>query len=47
MAQLKKIYKVSDLKEGEGREVIVNGRPLALFLDEGIVYALDDRGPHR
>jgi glutamate synthase domain-containing protein 2/nitrite reductase/ring-hydroxylating ferredoxin subunit len=47
MAQLKKICRVSELEEGRGREVIVNGRPLALFLYEGKVYALDNRCPHR
>ncbi len=38
---------ISDLEEGKGREEFVNGRPLALFLYEGKVYALDDRCPHR
>jgi len=47
MARMQKICKVSELEEGKGREKIVNGRPLALFLYEGKVYALDDRCPHR
>jgi len=41
------VCKVSELTEGEGREVWVNARPLALFLSRGEVYALEDRCPHR
>jgi glutamate synthase domain-containing protein 2/nitrite reductase/ring-hydroxylating ferredoxin subunit len=38
---------LTDLEAGRGREVRVNGRPLALFLDDTTVYALEDRCPHR
>jgi glutamate synthase domain-containing protein 2/nitrite reductase/ring-hydroxylating ferredoxin subunit len=42
-----KVCKLSDLQEGIGHEGVVNGRPLALFLHQGRVYALEDRCPHR
>ena len=35
------------LTEGKGLQVVVKGRPLALFLDRGEIYALEDRCPHR
>jgi glutamate synthase domain-containing protein 2/nitrite reductase/ring-hydroxylating ferredoxin subunit len=41
------VCELSTLEEGEGAEVWVNGRPVALFLYQGMVYALDDRCPHR
>ncbi len=37
---------IKELTEGEGHEAWVNGRPIALFLYRGEVYALDDRCPH-
>lgn len=47
MKEPKKVCDLSDLQEGIGREAMVNGRPLALFLHQDKVYALDDRCPHR
>jgi len=47
MPDWKTVGKVSALIEGKGHEAWINGRPLALFLHEGTVYALDDRCPHR
>lgn len=47
MSRWEKVCRLSDLKAGKGHEVWINGRPLALFLHEGNVYALDDRCPHR
>jgi len=47
MAEWKAVCRLEELSEGEGREVWINGRPLALFLCNGEVYALDDRCPHR
>jgi nitrite reductase/ring-hydroxylating ferredoxin subunit len=38
---------LGDLSEERGQRVVVNGRPVALFLDGGVVYALEDRCPHR
>lgn len=37
---------LAELTEGQGHEVWVNGRPIALFLYQGEVFALDDRCPH-
>ena len=47
MKQPTRVCDLQQLREGEGHRVVVNGRPLALFLDQGRVYALDDRCPHR
>jgi glutamate synthase domain-containing protein 2/nitrite reductase/ring-hydroxylating ferredoxin subunit len=47
MKEPTKVCDLSDLQEDVGREAMVNGRPLALFLHRGQVYALDDRCPHR
>jgi len=41
------VCNLSELTEGEGYEVWVNGRPLALFLHNSKVFALEDRCPHR
>lgn len=47
MKQPTRVCDLQQLCEGEGHRVVVNGRPLALFLDQGRIYALDDRCPHR
>lgn len=47
MSRWEQVCLKSDLTEGKGHEIQVNGRPLALFLHQGAVYALDDRCPHR
>ncbi len=47
MAEWKSVCKAGDLIEARGHEIWLNGRPLALFLYKGQVYALDDRCPHR
>ncbi|HEY0634871.1 MAG TPA: glutamate synthase-related protein [Gammaproteobacteria bacterium] len=47
MAEWQRICSVASLKEGYGSECWVNGRPLALYLHKGAVYALQDRCPHR
>lgn len=47
MIRWQQVCRLSQLVEGQGHEVWVNGRPLALFLANGKVYALDDRCPHR
>ncbi len=38
---------LEELAEQKGREVWVNGRPIALFKDGGRVFALEDHCPHR
>lgn len=47
MAEWKKVCQSGELVEGKGFEVRLNGRPLALFLHKGQVYAMDDRCSHR
>ena len=41
------VAKVGDVPEGEGRLVEVEDRLIALFLDQGEYYALDDACPHQ
>ena len=41
------VCSINDLAQDTGKEVFVNGRPIALFLHGDNVYALDDRCPHR
>ena len=38
---------VGDIPEGEGRTVVVAGRPIALFLHKGEYHAIDDLCPHQ
>jgi len=47
MGSWQTVCKLEELTEDTGKEVFVNGRPVALFLHGGNVYALDDRCPHR
>lgn len=47
MSRWEQVCTTAELTENKGHEVWVNGRPLALFLYQGAVYALDDRCPHR
>lgn len=46
MSDWQGVCDVTELTEGQGHEVWVNGRPIALFLYRGEVFALDDRCPH-
>ncbi|WP_200181537.1 glutamate synthase-related protein [Ectothiorhodospira mobilis] len=46
MSDWQTVCEATELKEDRGHEVWVNGRPLALFLHQGRVHALDDRCPH-
>lgn len=46
MAGFRNVCKLTDLVEGLGRTVYVNERPIALFLIEGKVFAIDDTCPH-
>ena len=47
MGDWQAVCDIGELTEGKGHEVWLNGRPLALFLYRGEVFALDDRCPHR
>jgi nitrite reductase (NADH) small subunit len=46
MAEFRKVCKVADLVEGEGRTVTVNGREVALFRTADGIQAIDDCCPH-
>lgn len=46
MAEWRRVCELASLKEDLGSECWVNGRPIALFLHQGAVYALQDRCPH-
>ncbi len=41
------VAKVGAIPEGEGRSFEVSGRIIALILDEGVYYAIDDACPHQ
>lgn len=47
MSDWQRICDVASLQEERGNECWVKGRPIALFLHQGVVYALQDRCPHR
>jgi nitrite reductase (NADH) small subunit/3-phenylpropionate/trans-cinnamate dioxygenase ferredoxin subunit len=41
------VARVGEVLEGQGRSFEVAGRMVAVFLDEGQYYAIDDACPHR
>lgn len=41
------VAKVSEVPEGQGRAFEVEGRMIAVFLDQGHYYAIDDACPHQ
>ena len=41
------VARVGDVEEGVGLPVEVGDRPIALFLDEGRYFAMDDVCPHQ
>jgi nitrite reductase (NADH) small subunit/3-phenylpropionate/trans-cinnamate dioxygenase ferredoxin subunit len=45
-AGFRTVCKLADLVEGLGRTVYVDDAPIALFLIEGQVHAIDDTCPH-
>ena len=46
MAELRRVASVSDLREGEGALVEVDGRSLAVFLSGGSPVVTDEECPH-
>jgi nitrite reductase (NADH) small subunit/3-phenylpropionate/trans-cinnamate dioxygenase ferredoxin subunit len=46
MAEFKTVCRVGDLKDGEGKTVVVGGKLIALFNDGGTFQAIDDACPH-
>jgi nitrite reductase/ring-hydroxylating ferredoxin subunit len=47
VSEFVKAFKLSELPPGECREVLVAGKPVALFNAEGAVYALSNTCVHR
>jgi nitrite reductase/ring-hydroxylating ferredoxin subunit len=47
MANFVKICKTSDIKEGSGRSIEINGKPVAVFNVNGNFYAINDVCGHR
>jgi len=41
------VAKVGEVVEGQGLSVIVGGLPIAVFLDGGEYYAIEDTCPHQ
>lgn len=41
------VAKVGEIPEGQGRAVELDGRMIAVFLDEGEYFAVDDACPHQ
>jgi nitrite reductase (NADH) small subunit/3-phenylpropionate/trans-cinnamate dioxygenase ferredoxin subunit len=46
MSEFRTVAKVGEVAEGEGKTVEVNGKLIALFLDRGQYFAIDDVCPH-
>lgn len=42
-----RVARLTDLREGRGKQVLVDDRPLALWLVEGVVHAIDGLCPHQ
>jgi nitrite reductase/ring-hydroxylating ferredoxin subunit len=45
--QYQSVAKVGEIPEGEGRPFEVEGRMIAVFLDGGDYFAIDDACPHQ
>src|SRR5262249_36570492 len=46
MADYRTVCRASDLTEGEGKTVDIDGKLIAVFCDQGKYYAIDDVCPH-
>jgi nitrite reductase (NADH) small subunit/3-phenylpropionate/trans-cinnamate dioxygenase ferredoxin subunit len=46
MSEFQTVCRVGDVAEGEGRTVEVGGKLIAVFLERGQYYAVDDLCPH-
>jgi len=46
MAEFRRVCRVDELGEGEGKTVTVNGKLIALFKVDGAFHAIDDTCPH-
>ncbi len=46
MSEFQTVGEVGDVAEGEGRTFEVNGKLIAVFLEQGRYFAVDDLCPH-
>ena len=46
MSEFRKVCRVGDVTEGEGKTVEIDDKLIALFLHQGQYYAIDDVCPH-
>ena len=46
MAEFRTVCRVGDISEGEGKTVSVGDKLIAVFLDGGAYFAIDDCCPH-
>jgi nitrite reductase (NADH) small subunit/3-phenylpropionate/trans-cinnamate dioxygenase ferredoxin subunit len=46
MAEFKTVCRVGEIREGEGKTVIVGGKLIAVFCTDGQYHAIDDTCPH-
>jgi nitrite reductase (NADH) small subunit/3-phenylpropionate/trans-cinnamate dioxygenase ferredoxin subunit len=46
MSEYKTVCRVSELAEGEGKTVSLGNKLIAIFLDKGQYFAIDDTCPH-
>ena len=46
MSEFRTVCKVGDVAEGEGRAFEIDNKLIAVFLDQGRLYAVDDLCPH-
>ena len=46
MSEFQTVCKISDVKDGEGRTVIIGNKLIALFRVDGQYHAIDDVCPH-
>lgn len=46
MGQVHTVCKAEEVKEGEGKTVAIGNKLIAVFRDQGRLYAIDDLCPH-
>ena len=46
MSEFQTVCRVGEVAEGEGKTVVVGNKLIAIFLDRGQYYAIDDMCPH-
>src|SRR5260370_128338 len=46
MAEFRTVCRVEDVKEGEGKTVVIGSKLITVFCDQGKYFAIDDVCPH-